>query len=641
MQAHTPRSLTTVRMALRLPFSAADVADYLFSPEVVGSWLGTRAVLRPEIDSVVFFPKGIIHSDQPAGSDKFSLGRVSALAWPVHKASGSSALPERKASPVASPFKLIVNLNDRTEVNQVSFRISPCERYQPKRSLRQRDLLHRRPPGARDYCLIRIAQSGLEGKIERDFAVKSWQSVINRIDRLMKALHRAKRRERQAIIVVHGIGEQRPGQMLSDFVENIFPEAAGEVHFLKPDYISSLFEMRTMTVRGDKKNRPTTDVYELYWAHLIRDTTLMQVYRWGLRLLLSNKSPNSIKIPLKLIRVAILLIIILAILNLVFRDVISSWIAGIGFGIFLIIPIIVKFFYWVLGNDFIIGYAGDAARYLDPYADNIASRQAIREAGAKILDDLHAKNRYARIIVYGHSLGGVIAYDILSHDWMRRARKHHKMHETRSRALVKLESILNQGESRHSNLTDDDIQSMQHAAWQEYRRNGFDWRVSDLVTTGSPLAHAEWLLNLSDFNNLKKKRFFPTCPPQTEGRNVPGLGGKPRLLQVFTFTHAYKDKNRPDAQCSVQVPHHAGLFALTRWTNLYFHYDGLLKGDPIAGPLKKPFGDWIKDVDLKTTRGFAHNRYTNRGEPASIEQVRSALNLSLHRPLADYQPCGE
>lgn len=358
MQAQSHRFRTTIRVALRLPFSAADVADYLFSPEVVGSWLGTRAVLRPEIDSVVLFPKGIIHSDQPAGSDNFSLGRVSALAWPVHEASGSSALPKRKASPVASSFKLIVKLNDCTEVNQVSFRISPCERYQPKRSLRQRDLLHRRPPGARDYCLIRIAQSVLEGKVERDFAVKSWQSVINRIDRLMKALHRAKRRERQAIIVVHGIGEQRPGQMLSDFVENIFPEAEGEVHFLKPDYLSSLFEMRTMTVRGDKKNRPTTDVYELYWAHLIRDTTLMQVYRWGIGLLFSNKYPDYIKTQFWIIRIIIFAILLFSVYISLYHNEVERYLKTIGYGLGVIVlfyPFIAKFFSWLVGREFFLG----------------------------------------------------------------------------------------------------------------------------------------------------------------------------------------------------------------------------------------------------------------------------------------------
>ena len=95
----------------------------------------------------------------------------------------------------------------------------------------------------------------------------------------------------------------------------------------------------------------------------------------------------------------------------------------------------------------------------------------------------------------------------------------------------------------------------------------------------------------------------------------------------------------PRAKRSVQVPHHGGLFALTRWTNLYFPYRGLFDGDPIAGPLAEQFGVWIRDVRLRDTKGFAHCRYTERAlEPEAVAQVRDALNLPLQRPLADFAP---
>jgi hypothetical protein len=641
MQANSPRSSSTVRVALRLPFSAEQVADYLFMPEVVELWLGKRAELRPELSSKVLFPKGTIHN-QVEGSQEAPSGRVITLDWPAHAAPGAP-------HPIASPFALIVKLNDGTEEGQVSFRISPCERCRPRCSPEKIDP-PRVSPGTSDYCQIRIAQSGLESEAERLFALKSWQAVINRIDRLLQPAQRAKRRERQAIIVVHGIGEQRPGQMLREFVNSIFPEEAGEVHFMKPDYLSPLFEMRVATVPGKpEKSRPTTDVYELYWAHLIRDTSLAQVYRWVLRLLMAKNEviPPSLKTLVWLIWVGIFVAVVLSVLTFIYKNNLLDWLKGFGFGALVLasIPALAKLVYWVIGKEFIIGYAGDAARYLEPHADNIARRQAIREAGAKLLDDLHAKRRYERIIVYGHSLGSVIAYDIISHAWMLQSRKRDDdVPRTSSRALRRLEDRLNPREASRAPPADDDIQSMQHAAWQEYRRNGFQWRVSDLVTAGSPLTHAKWLLNLdekNDFDHLKQERFFPTCPPQPSEMRAPGRRNEPRYRQVFTFTHAYDDPKRPKSQCSVQVPHHAGLFALTRWTNLYFPSDGLLKGDPVAGPLKKPFGDWVKDVELTAAQGFAHNRYTDQGEPASVEQVRAALNLSLHRPLADYQPRGE
>lgn len=65
------------------------------------------------------------------------------------------------------------------------------------------------------------------------------------------------------------------------------------------------------------------------------------------------------------------------------------------------------------------------------------------------------------------------------------------------------------------------VRARQHEAWLEYRANGFEWRVSDLVTAGSPLAHARWLLNLdkkTSFDALVADRSFPTCPPQAEAQ---------------------------------------------------------------------------------------------------------------------------
>jgi hypothetical protein len=446
--------------------------------------------------------------------------------------------------------------------------------------------------------------------------------------------------------VVHGIGEQRPGQLLREFVKNVFEEDAGEAHFVKPDRLSSLFEMRMVTVPRTDGSRPTTDVYELYWAHLIRNTTLAQVYAWAWRLVWSKREsiPRSLTMLVWALRIGLGVAAVVA-MRIATLDL-SVWIKGTGIAALMVLPAVAKFALSYFNKEFVIGYAGDAARYLEPLAANISRRQEIREEGAKLLEALHSNDRYARIIVYGHSLGSVIAYDILSHTWSRMSRQRDEVPRTNSRALRDLENLLNpRGPVEPPSV--DEIQEMQHAAWREYRRNGFRWRVSDLVTAGSPLAHASWLLNLDSktrFDDLKEERTLPSCPPQTEEKNGPGPLCKPRRRRVFTFTHAYKnpdrtseDPDRPKPKFSVQVPHHAGLFALTRWTNVFFPHHGIYKGDPIAGPLKEHFGDWIKEVELRTSDGFAHTRYTDRtSEPNAVEKLRSALNLSLRRPLADY-----
>ena len=52
------------------------------------------------------------------------------------------------------------------------------------------------------------------------------------------------------------------------------PYLKARVVALTPEAARELFEMRMATVPRNEGTRPTTDVYELYWAHLIRDTTV-------------------------------------------------------------------------------------------------------------------------------------------------------------------------------------------------------------------------------------------------------------------------------------------------------------------------------------------------------------------------------
>lgn len=609
-----------IRVALNLPFSTADVAEYLFQPDVVAYWLGEDFAIRPELGSKAYLPSTTVRGTKRRKIvyNGNKSGTVISLAWPGTGKPSDSATATEQPDPAKKKYELVVALGDKAENAHLSFRLSP------------------RIDGS---CRLRVQHSGLTSDAERHTSVLVWGGILSRIERMMVRTERNRRRDRQAVIVVHGIGEQRPGQMLREFVANIFERDAGEVHFVKPDRVSSLFEMRMATVPRSDAARPTTDVYELYWAHLIRDTTLAQVYGWLLRLVLSRDA----KIPRSLIRLVWLTRIVLVVTGIVFlwlmtKDV-SAWLKGIGGGFLLALPAIATFVLKVLNNQFVVGYAGDAARYLEPRADNIARRQEIREAGAQLLDALHEKGRYSRIIVYGHSLGSVIAYDILSHAWTRRFRMRDPVKKTNSSALRRLEDLLNLHQTPTAPNDVCGVQSMQHAAWREYRRNGFLWLVSDFVTAGSPLTHSPWLLNLdstTEFKDLVSERSFPTCPPQAEQIRSPAAGVD---RKVFTFTHAIEDEQNPKRTRSVQVPHHGGLFALTRWTNLYFPYKGLIDGDLIAGPLVPSFGEWVKDVELHQTKGFAHTRYTDRWlEPTAVLEVRAALNLPFTRPLSDFAP---
>ena len=615
----TRASLSTVRVGLGLPFPANEVAEYLFRPSVVAHWLGSGCELAPVLGFEARLPHATAQgpSQRVIRYERPDRGSVCALAWPAI---------EHGPTP-AGNYELVIDL-DAPEQTRIALRISP------------------RPRGR---SRLRIEHSGLSTDGQRFASLQVWQAALKRVYKVMSQAWRSARRERQAVILVHGIGEQRPGQMLREFVSNVFGQDARERFFVKPDHVSSLFEMRMATVPRFEDKRPTTDVYELYWAHLIRDTTLAQVYGWVLRLILAGNS----KIPKTLIRIVWLIRVAGALAAVAFIWLmtldIPGWLKGVGGGLLVGLPAIATFAFKAIRDEYVIGYAGDAARYLEPRADNISRRQEIREAGAKLLDALHDNGRYARIVVYGHSLGSVIAYDILSHAWGRRARDREDLPVTTSRALAALEGLLN---SRPSNasvppvpplstsptpapVAIDKVQAMQHAAWMEYRRNGFKWRISDFVTVGSPLAHARWLLKLdskTEFADLVRDRSMPTCPPQTED-------GRGPTKRVFTFTHAYPDHDDKTRSRSVLVPHHGGLFALTRWTNLYFPHKGLINGDPVAGPVADCFGNWVRDVPLRETKGFAHTRYTNRAQEGdAVDKVREALNLPFSRPLADHAP---
>jgi hypothetical protein len=507
---------------------------------------------------------------------------------------------------------------------------------------------------------VRIYETGFLDIVSRDQRLSEIQRGLNQLDEMLTEAVHLRKRTRQAIIVVHGIGEQLPSQTLRSFTNGVFTRGSGSSgRYVKPDYNSSLFEMKMVRIGADKKQGiPPTDVYELYWAHLIRDTTLGQVYSWLLRLLLAPKNniPPALRKHFWGIR-ALLVVVGVAIGWFILYSRTSHpshpavpdapspagalWTVAMTAALLAAVPTLVWATMRLLEKRFLLGFLGDAARYLEPLPGNVERRQAIRKAGVDLLNALHDSGDYCRIIVFGHSLGSVIAYDILSLSWIQLCRKRTVREETlRSKALMRLEDLLNPRDDRvEPKLCADEIAAMQHEAWKEYQRNGFRWLVTDFVTAGSPLASARLLLNLdkhTSFDSLVADRSFPTCPPQTEPKRAPKPG---RTRQRFTFTHAYRGIGKHDGG-SVQIPHHAALFALIRWTNLYFPMRGFVRGDPIGGPLGPTLGCWIRDVELPHPGGgflgFAHTMYwQRRGDWAHIHRLRKALMLPFHRSFDD------
>jgi len=310
---------------------------------------------------------------------------------------------------------------------------------------------------------------------------------------------------------------------------------------------------------------------------------------------------------------------------------------------------------WFVSN-ILVRRFGDVARYVQAQPVNVARRQEIREKGVELLTSLiRARDEagepvYDRIVVAAHSLGTIVGYDILTHLWARMndelplGEEDEMLQPARARleALVsaKLGLPLPEGVSPEA-WSVEAFQKAQDAAHEELVRQGHPWIVTDFVTMGSPLTHAEFLLahDRDDLREKQARRVLPTCPPVMEFDRKSGLN---HIGYRAGEVGRIGEDDRPE---SPRIPHHAALFAFTRWTNLYSPQLLVLKGDIVSGPVAEMFGlagqdgqvaPGIRDVAVLEEGLVTHNNYWKLGGetgavPGHIEQLRRALRLGSGR----------
>jgi hypothetical protein len=261
---------------------------------------------------------------------------------------------------------------------------------------------------------------------------------------------------------------------------------------------------------------------------------------------------------------------------------------------------------------------GDAARYLSPIPENVAIRHRIRADGVRLLRQLHRNRNYDRIVVVGHSLGSVIAYDILKHFWQEVHTRHAKPLQIDQSMLESVDrgnELLESGADPVAAL--DEFRDRQRQLWCEQRRLGNPWIVTDLVTVGSPLAHSMMLLANSpkELRDRQSEMELPIAPPSRD------LEGK----IAYKVNYEVQGQKR-----TLRVLHHAALFACTRWTNIWF------PGDFVGGPLAPLFGPGVKDRLVRdgwtSFTPASHTRYwlqpTASGQPGpSLVAIREAIDL--------------
>jgi pimeloyl-ACP methyl ester carboxylesterase len=423
---------------------------------------------------------------------------------------------------------------------------------------------------------------------------------------------------RQAVVLIHGIGEQRPMSTVRGFVDEVLKAAGGRPRsvFSKPDRMSESFELRRL-VAEQTRYRPTTDFYEYYWAYHMEGTKLRHLWPWVRTILL--RSPRAVPPGLRVLWTISWILVAGAAFfflrsQLGPEDPLAERSPWIGLGLTGLLAII---------QAVAVNSIGDAARYLSPLPGNIAIRQTIRSEGIDLLRRLHEGKRYDRVVVVGHSLGAVIAYDVLTHFWDQVNAVHDEADKPRHDALTNVERLGRELSVSPERL--EDFRQAQSELWAEQRGLGFPWLVSDFVTLGSPLAHASILLarNERDLRARVRDRELPSCPP-AEDRE-----------EIYSYPKRYRYRGQPR---SIRILHHAALFAETRWTNVYFPLKLGLLGDWVGGPARPAFGPGILDVpvtdgSVRLLPLVCHTRYW-RGSAAPKRPGRTSALGALSEAMA-------
>jgi len=462
---------------------------------------------------------------------------------------------------------------------------------------------------------------------------------------------------RQAVVIVHGMGEQSPLDMLSGFIDAGLPQVDGKrYYYSRPDKVTDSYEARrylaprqpAITDPGDEIYAQT-EYFEYHWAHLMTGNRLDDLWPVFSRMML--QPPKRVPSGLRVVWALFWLILIGVVLMFTIGPWEFAWAEGgleqiltliVGTGVVgaALMYVVTK---WVPG--WIQASFVDVVRYLDTSPRSYAQRHDIRKGMVDLLRELHRK-RYQRIIVVAHSLGAYIAYDGITSLWaeMNQGTRQPTTTDvdpgTQPDGLADLEqaaSVLVPGQewpSEYATPSSGDVavyQDAQRELWLGLRRNMNMWKITDFISVGTPMYMADELFTHSrrEFNERVDRSELAVCPPRDDGD---------RANNDVNGTERYYSWNRN----GIRVLHHAAPFAVTRWTNLWFPARWGFFGDWFGGPMERLFGPGIKDVKLtkdgwqSKIPGGAHSAYfrvvsdnDNNPPPDAVGSARQELRRAM------------
>jgi hypothetical protein len=452
---------------------------------------------------------------------------------------------------------------------------------------------------------------------------------------------------RQAVVIVHGMGEQKPNDTLRGFIAAALPstpKAEGGYHS-RPDKVTDSYEARRFLAPryapgGEEKNAQT-EFYEYHWSHLMQGNRLDDMWATTRRILLQPfwKVPAGLRVVWGLIWAAFLWAIWAFIwgpfsaidLSDLAAEALIRTVLGGGVVAFALTYLVTKLLPTWITKSFV-----DVVRYVDTSPRSYDARRKIRKGMVGLLRGLHESGRYQRVVVVAHSLGAYIAYDGIQYLWGEMNKIHGgprdpvKGEGESPAGLEELEVAASALGESPSPAAVKGYQDAQQQLWSGLREHGNPWLVTDFISVGTPMYLADQLYTKNNdiFKGLVARTEVVTAPPLSDG-------AKYNNVNDTKLWFSWKNGSR-------RVLYHGAPFAVVRWTNMYFPAVWGFFGDWFAGPLAPLFGRGIRDIKLTGNKpkrlipGYAHSLYFRFPDDTSDESVTTQLRETLALPSTEW-----
>ncbi|KAA1421477.1 hypothetical protein F0U44_04090 [Nocardioides humilatus] len=474
---------------------------------------------------------------------------------------------------------------------------------------------------------------------------------------------------KQAVVVIHGMGEQLPLSTLTRFIDTALTPVGVDKerhYYSRPESVTGTYESRRFlaprALEGEVEVNAQTDFFEYHWAYKMQGNRLDDLWPTFRKILvqLPHRVPTGLR-GVWVLAWALIIWTVWAVLDgplegEVFGkdDPLGSAVAALvsgGLAAALISYLMARVLPKWLTASFV-----DVVRYLDTSPRSYEARREIRKGLVDLLQALHDSEapRYDRIVIVAHSLGAYIAYDGIAYLWgTMNAKTDFDPVSKDLRSLLALEDAASslKGSVPHASQVHR-FQQAQRDLGCEIRSQGNPWLITDFVSVGTPMYFADQLMNGKGGRSFAKRverREIPTCPPHNEEDPDNNINGLPRFYSWRkTFWAGPKGQRK---KVSRRVIYEGAPFAVTRWTNLYFPVRLAFFGDWFGGPLGPVFGRGIKDVEVtgntpgrpgtrpwrhRLLPAAAHSLYFSFPEDDAEDSAATAIRAALDLACSDW-----